>query len=291
MRLTLATLLAILGAAQAIPTFPGNAQAVLANLAPETEAQGEASSWFPWPPWTKPEIDTEKLQELITADALRSRAETLYNISKASVKDYGHPTRVIGSRGHWGTVNYILGELQKYSKYYTWDVQRFDAVDGRIKSFSLLIDGTEPKLVLALALTPPTPEGKPVHGKLVLARNFGCDAADYPANLTNGNIALVARGKCAFGDKLIAAGRAGASAAVIYDEDAPLHGTLGEPTGAEVPTLSISTKDAAALLLRQRRATTTTWYHWVHTRTRLPRAQVSMTTVQARFRCLKSQSN
>ncbi|KAM9903119.1 hypothetical protein OXX69_008048, partial [Metschnikowia pulcherrima] len=81
MRLTLATSLAILGAAQAIPTFPGNAQAVLANLAPETEAQGEASSWFPWPPWTKPEIDTEKLQESITADALRSRAETLYNIS------------------------------------------------------------------------------------------------------------------------------------------------------------------------------------------------------------------
>ncbi|KAM9892200.1 hypothetical protein OXX80_000532 [Metschnikowia pulcherrima] len=250
MRLTLATSLAILGAAQAIPTFPGNAQAVLANLAPETEAQGEASSWFPWPPWTKPEIDTEKLQESITADALRSRAETLYNISKASVKDYGHPTRVIGSRGHWGTVNYILGELQKYSKYYTWDVQRFDAVDGRIKSFSLLIDGTEPKSVSALALTPPTPEGKPVHGKLVLARNFGCDAADYPANLTNGNIALVARGKCAFGDKSIAAGRAGASAAVIYDEDAPLHGTLGEPTGAEVPTLSISTKDAAAFIAK-----------------------------------------
>lgn len=245
MKLSLATSLAILSAVSAFPAFPaGNGQAIFASNDLEAEASVQ-NTWFPWPSWPKPEVDTEKLQASITAEALKERAETLFNISQASVKDYGHPTRVIGSRGHWGTINYILGELQKYSKYYTWDVQKFDAIDGRVKSFSLLVDGTEPKLVLALSLTPPTPNGKPVHGNLVLAANYGCDISDFPANLTAGNIALVARGKCAFGDKLISAGKAGAAAVIIYDEDAPLHGTLGSPTGEEVPALSVSTKDAA----------------------------------------------
>ncbi|GEQ70402.1 hypothetical protein JCM33374_g4079 [Metschnikowia sp. JCM 33374] len=250
MKLSLATSLAIISMVSAFPAFPaspaGSVQAVLNGPGAMADLSSEAkAAWFPWPPWSKPEVDTEKLQDSITADALRERAEVLFNISQASVKDYGHPTRVIGSRGHWGTVSYILGELQQLAKYYTWDVQRFDAVDGRVKSYSLLIDGTEPKSVSALGLTPPTPDGKPVHGNLVLAKNFGCDVSDFPANLTHGNIVLVARGVCAFGDKSINAGKAGASAVIIYDEDAPLHGTLGEPTGKEVPSLSISTKDAS----------------------------------------------
>lgn len=245
MKLTLASSLAILGVAAAFPTNPvlDMPQAVVQNIVPIVN-ENEAQSWFPWPPWSKPLVDTEKLQESITAEALKLRAETLYNISQASVSSYGHPTRVIGSEGHWGTVNYILGELQLMAKHYSWSLQRFDAIDGRVKMFSLLIDGIQPKLVLALALTPPTPDKKPVNGNLVLVENYGCDVSDFPANLTAGNIALVQRGVCPFGDKLINAGKAGAVALVIYDDDAPLHGTLGSPTGDEVPTLSISTKDA-----------------------------------------------
>lgn len=251
MKLSLTASLAILGAVSAFPT--GGLQNVLDNVVPLTSEEFDESvakladtynSWFPWPPWGKPLVDTEKLQSSITADALRERAEILYNISLASEPKYGNPTRVIGSPGHFGTVNYILGELQRMSDYYTYDVQRFGAIDGKVSSYSLLIDGKEPKLLAALSLTPPTPGKSPVHGQLVLVDNYGCDLKDFPAHLTKGNIVLIERGECAFGNKLINAGKAGAAGAIIYDKDAPLHGTLGTPTGDEVPTVSISKKDA-----------------------------------------------
>lgn len=231
MKLSL-TSLALFGAASAV--FVPN-QAVL---------DGEDIATFPWPHWGKQEVDSEKLQAQVNEQGLRERAEALFNISKASVLEYGHPTRVIGSGGHWGTVNYILLEIEKLGDYYTWELQKFDAIDGRVNEYSLLIDGVKPKLLLALSLTPPTADKKPVHGNLVLVANYGCEIADFPANLTKGNIVLVERGECAFGQKSINAGKLGAVGAIIYDKDAPLHGTLGEPTGDEVATVSISLKDA-----------------------------------------------
>lgn len=191
----------------------------------------------------KPEVNTQELQLLITEDALRFRAEQLYNISKTSMGKYGHPTRVIGSPGHWNTVNYILRELIKLDGYYTVKSQAFNAIDGKVKLVSLLIEGTQPKSLEALSLTPATEDERPVHGTLVLVKNHGCNAEDFPKH-TKDNIVLIERGECSFGDKLINAGKAGAKGAIIYDKDGPLHGTLGDPTGDEVATVSISKADA-----------------------------------------------
>lgn len=47
----------------------------------------------------RPLVDTEALQALISADALKKRAGILYNIAEKSEEEYGHPTRVIGSTG------------------------------------------------------------------------------------------------------------------------------------------------------------------------------------------------
>ncbi|RCK67076.1 Aminopeptidase Y [Candida viswanathii] len=188
-----------------------------------------------------PLIETENLQALINEKGLRARAEALFGIAQKSVGKHGHPTRVIGSPGHWGTIGYIITELKKLKGYYSVKTQSFKALDGKVKSFSLLIDGVQPKSLAALSLTPPTPDGKPVHGNLVLVQGFGCSASDYP-ELTKGNIALIKRGECAFGDKSRNAGEAGALGAIIYDEE-PLHGTLGSPTGHEVATVSVATKD------------------------------------------------
>lgn len=44
-------------------------------------------------------VDTEALQAAVTKDALRKRAEELYEIAKASEAEYGHPTRAIGTAG------------------------------------------------------------------------------------------------------------------------------------------------------------------------------------------------
>lgn len=195
----------------------------------------------------KPEVNSNELQQLITEDGLRLRAEDLYNIAKTSVGKYGHPTRVIGSPGHWNTINYILRELVKMDGYYRVKTQAFNAVDGKVNSVSLLLNGSKPKLLEALLLTPGTPEDKPVHGKLVVVKNFGCDLLDFPGSAA-GNIVIIERGECSFGTKSINAGKSGALGAIIYDKDGPLHGTLGEPTGKEIATVSISQEDAQPYL-------------------------------------------
>jgi aminopeptidase Y len=48
---------------------------------------------------SKPVINSTELQALITAKSLLSRAETLFTIAETSEKEFGHPTRVIGSAG------------------------------------------------------------------------------------------------------------------------------------------------------------------------------------------------
>ena len=95
-----------------------------------------------------------------------------------------------------------------------------------------------------MSLTPPTKNKEPVYGPLVLVANNGCDASDFPANVT-GSIAFIRRGTCSFGIKSENAGKAGAIAAVIYNNmNGSLGGTLGEPSAFHVATFGISDSDA-----------------------------------------------
>lgn len=81
-------------------------------------------------------------------------------------------------------------------------------------------------------------------GPLALVSNVGCSESDYP-DLT-GKIALISRGECPFGNKSALAGRAGALAAVIYNnEKGALGGTLGTPSSDNIATFSISGSDAS----------------------------------------------
>lgn len=106
-----------------------------------------------------------------------------------------------------------------------------------------------------MQLSPPTPSHEPVYGPVILVDNFGCDANDYPSNVT-GAIALISRGKCTFGTKSELAGQAGALAAVIYNnEEGTIGGTLGEPSPNHVATIGISQADAAPYLEKLRHGT------------------------------------
>lgn len=195
-----------------------------------------------------PEIDTEQLQSLIKAEDLKQGAESLYNISLNSVLEYGNPTRVIGSPGHWGTIGYIIDEIRKLGGYYKVKTQRFNAIDGKVNSFSLLIDGVQPKSLEAFSMTPATPDLSVVHGDLILVDGYGCSLLDFPNDLTKDNIVLIKRGECPFGDKSNNAGKRGAKGAIIYDSNGSLLGTLGTPQGNEVPTLGVSEKDVKSYI-------------------------------------------
>ncbi|KAG9232150.1 hypothetical protein BJ875DRAFT_467678 [Amylocarpus encephaloides] len=191
----------------------------------------------------QPLVDSEKLQAHIHADNLLKRAKELYKIAQLGVEEYHHPTRVIGSNGHRGTLDYLYSTLSEYSDYYDISNQTFDAIVGNVFG-SRLIFGSSQMSAAPMSLTPPTPGKEPVYGPLVLVDNEGCDPSDYPKN-TTGSVSLIRRGICSFGAKSEAAGRAGAIAAVVYNNyPGSLSGTLESPSKYHVATFGLSNEDA-----------------------------------------------
>src|ERR1700729_1839698 len=54
-----------------------------------------------------PLVDSEALQSEVAGKNLLKRAKELYAIAQLSENEFNHPTRVIGSAGHVGTLAYI----------------------------------------------------------------------------------------------------------------------------------------------------------------------------------------
>lgn len=197
----------------------------------------------------RPLVDSQKLQDSISPDSLVKRAEKLYEIAKLSEHDYNHPTRVIGSAGHVGTLQYITDAIAELGDYYHFSNQSFPAISGRVNEYRLILGNDISKSAVPMQLTPPTKGKEPVHGDLVLVANEGCDESDYPKDELKGNIAFILRGKCAYGVKSELAGKAGAKAAIVYNYDSDtVHGTLGAPTPNQVATFSLSGEEAAPIL-------------------------------------------
>ncbi|KAK4450878.1 hypothetical protein QBC34DRAFT_401791 [Podospora aff. communis PSN243] len=193
----------------------------------------------------KPLVSSEALEATVSIKSLLARAKHLYKIAKLSEKEYNHPTRVIGSEGHLGTLKYIRKSLQKLSDYYTLSHQPFPAVSGNIFEWRLLLDLDLAESAFPMSLTPPTKNKQPVDGKLVLVDGDGCEEKNFPKEVA-GNIAFIRRGTCPFGTKSEHAGKAGAIAAVVYNyEDQPVTGTLGYPSPHHVATFGLSGGEAA----------------------------------------------
>ncbi|GAV56357.1 hypothetical protein ZYGR_0BB01340 [Zygosaccharomyces rouxii] len=132
------------------------------------------------PYFLKPLVETEKLQSKISVDDLNSTAIDLFHIANSSVEKYGHPTRVIGSEGHWNTLDYILEQFEQMKDYYTTETQNFTALSGKIRSFNLSDAKTGETFAntTAFALSPPVKE---FVGELVEIPNLGCNPEDYEA--------------------------------------------------------------------------------------------------------------
>ncbi|KAK3368789.1 peptidase family M28 [Podospora didyma] len=196
----------------------------------------------------KPLVDTEKLQSTITKKNLLVRAKELFEIAKLGEPEYNHPTRVIGSAGHVGTLNYIYQALAALGDYYTLSKQPFPAVSGNVFESRLVLDQDLPYSAAPMSLTPPTKNKQPVLGDLVLVANEGCEASDYPEDLA-GNVAFIQRGNCPFGHKSALAGEAGAVAAIVFNyEHGPVMGTLGTPSPDHIATFGLAGDEAKPFL-------------------------------------------
>lgn len=140
--------------------------------------------------------------------------------------------------------------------YYNVTNQTFPAVSGNVFESRLVVGYQVPKSASPMSLTPPTKQHEPVYGKLLLVPNGGCSASDFSRNMT-GHIALIKRGTCSFGDKSANAGKAGADAAIIYNnENGTLAGTLGSPSPYHIATFGVSAAEAAPWVTALQNGTT-----------------------------------
>ncbi|KAF2798148.1 aminopeptidase-like protein Y [Melanomma pulvis-pyrius CBS 109.77] len=197
---------------------------------------------------TIPLVNSSALQDLISGDRLLVRAKKLFEIAKLGEHEYNHPTRVIGSAGHVGTLSYIYESILELGPYYDISNQSFPAVSGNVFESRLVLGDVVAKSAAPMGLTPPTKNKQPVFGQLVLVENDGCEDSDVPDSVA-GAIAFIKRGVCPFGTKSENAGRKGAVAAIVYNyEKDAVQGTLGTPSPFHVATFGLSGEEAAPIL-------------------------------------------
>ncbi|KAL0936876.1 peptidase family M28 [Colletotrichum truncatum] len=183
----------------------------------------------------KPYVDSEKLQELITIEDLLAGSQKLQDIADAH-----EGNRAFGGGGHNATVDWLVEELEKLD-YYDVYKQPFTESFAGAKA-TLSVKGAT---VDARTLTY-TPAGTVSGVPLVNVANLGCEAGDFPAEVS-GAVALISRGTCNFAIKATLAKTAGAVAAIIYNnEPGALAGTLGAASEGYAPVVGITQDEGKA---------------------------------------------
>lgn len=172
-------------------------------------------------------VTPEALIQKIELDDLLAGAQKLQDFA-----DENGGTRAFGGGGHNATVDWLYDTLVETGFY---DVYKQPFVELYTSAqVQLSVDGED---FVARYMTY-GPSGNAT-ASLVQVNNIGCTAVDYPADVS-GNIALISRGECPFGEKAALAKAAGAVAAVIYNNvEGALTGTLGGE-GDYAPTLGVS---------------------------------------------------
>lgn len=202
----------------------------LAGLGASATAQ---YGYHPGPP--KKLVSPKELVKDVKLQDLLAGSQTLQSFA-----DKNGGNRAFGGPGHQATVDWLYDTLSKtgyYNVYKDEFVELFSSADVQADAAG------EPFEARFMTYSP---SGN-VTADLVSVANIGCDATDYPANVT-GNIALISRGSCTFALKATLAKAAGANGAVIYNNvDGSLAGTLGG-VGDYAPTVGVTQQVGASLL-------------------------------------------
>ncbi|EPS45294.1 hypothetical protein H072_710 [Dactylellina haptotyla CBS 200.50] len=151
-------------------------------------------------------VDSTKLQPFITKEKLEAKVQELYAIAKRN-----NGTRDLGSSGAADTLDWIENNLPK--DYYNIERQSFDVERLVYDEVSITVDGVSQEEVAKMFYNG---NGK-VSAPVVLAKNHGCNATDFPSD-TAGKITIVRRGgECRFGESMSRAGKLGAAGFILWD--------------------------------------------------------------------------
>ncbi|TML66699.1 MAG: M28 family peptidase, partial [Actinobacteria bacterium] len=187
-----------------------------------------------------------KLVPCIQTDDLWQHMQAFQAIADANPGPDGMPSRNSGEPGYRASVDYVASAMraagynvtiQQYTfPYYAYvGIPSFREISPTAQTYSLLSDwGAGESRGAATAaiqpargiVLPPTPTS---------TSTSGCTAGDF-AGFVSGRIALIQRGGCNFGVKVLNAQAAGASGVVIFNEGNPgrtdlLIGSLADAAG------------------------------------------------------------
>lgn len=186
-------------------------------------------------------VEPVDFSEAVTVDGIMDHLEAFQAIADANGGN-----RAIGTEGYERSGQYVEAVLERAG--YTTERQDFTTTTQVIDEFSLT---TTPAVEgIPMSFTPSTPEGG-VTGELIQPTDpLGCTADAWAGLDATGKIALVSRGTCSFSEKSAAAGAAGASAILIYNNlpGEPLNGTLGAPDDSYIPSVGITLEEGQALI-------------------------------------------
>ena len=208
-----------------------------------------------------------KLVPCITTDDLWNHMQAFQAIADANPGADGHPSRNSGEPGYKASVDYVAKEMRKagydvsiqpykftYSSYV--GTPSLSEVSPTPRSFTLISDwnpgdsqgdaiGAQVKPAgHTLVPPPPTPSS-----------SSGCAPSDFDSSFA-GRIALIQRGTCNFGVKVLNAEAAGAAGVIIFNEGQPgrtsvFSGSMvdadGNPFVASIPVAFTSFDIGASL--------------------------------------------
>jgi hypothetical protein len=197
-----------------------------------------------------------KLLECIRTDDLWSHMTAFQAIADAHAGPDGHPSRNSGEPGYLASALYVANLMSKWG--YKVNIQTYKffyfafvgtpvlrEISPVAHDYALLNDwnpgqstgNTTAAIQPAGGIViPPTPSP---------SSSSGCAASDF-AGFVPGRVALIQRGTCNFGVKVLNAQAAGASGVVIFNEGNPgrtgvLNGSLSDANGNRiVPTIPVA---------------------------------------------------
>ncbi len=192
------------------------------------------------------------LREAVTPEGVFDHLEAFQSISDAN-----SGTRASGTPGYRASRDYVVDKLRAAG--YRPVVQSFDFPFYRQLAPSTFtqsaptertfVEGSDYALMTYSGSGDVSAPVQAVDLNLGGTSTSGCEAGDF-TGFTAGNIALVRRGTCAFGVKVVNAQNAGASAVIVMNTtpgSAAFAGTLGSPVGT-VPSLGTSYAIGESLL-------------------------------------------
>jgi hypothetical protein len=173
-----------------------------------------------------------KLVECVQKDDLMAHMQAFQDIADANPGPDGHPSRNSGEPGYKASADYVAKvmtdagfdvhiQTYKFTYYAYVGIPTFSEVSPTAHTYQVVGDWYPGKVTTGSAVAAIQPAGGIVLPPTPTPSSAsGCDPADFNGFVA-GRIALIQRGSCFYGIKVLNAQAAGASGVIIFNEGNP----------------------------------------------------------------------